>query len=127
MVIRENGIDSTYLRRVIDDMKMHYNVDPRRIYIDGVSAGGHNADGENDLSDAIFTLGCLFLGTACPTCDDDADSNHDGALDLSDAVYSLGFLFLGGPSPADPGPTTCGVDPTDDALDCAGDDPCFGS
>ena len=35
--------DSDYLRAVIDDVKGKYSVDPRRVYVIGVSAGGHMA------------------------------------------------------------------------------------
>jgi pimeloyl-ACP methyl ester carboxylesterase len=84
---------------------------------DGFRRGDSNADAQFDLSDPVYTLGFLFLGTRTPSCEDAADSNDDGALDLSDAVHSLGFLFLGGPAP--PGPfSACGADPTQDALDC---------
>jgi polyhydroxybutyrate depolymerase len=38
-----NGQDSTHLRRVIDDIQGHFNVDPNRIYFLGASSGGHMA------------------------------------------------------------------------------------
>jgi hypothetical protein len=43
----------------------------------------------------------------------------EAALDISDAIRLLDFLFLGAQAPPDPGPTTCGVDPTPDAIGCA--------
>ncbi|MBI4606040.1 MAG: hypothetical protein HY721_29085 [Planctomycetes bacterium] len=87
---------------------------------DSNSSGGQGDKQAVDISDAVFTLGCLFLGTACPSCPDAADANDDKSVDISDAVFTLGFLFLGGPPPPDPGPFACGVDPTDDPLS-----PCF--
>jgi polyhydroxybutyrate depolymerase len=39
--LSENGHDSTYLRRIIDDVGSHYRIDPKRIYVLGLSAGGH--------------------------------------------------------------------------------------
>lgn len=78
--------------------------------------GDGNQDGQVDISDAVATLGCLFLGQECWGCDDAHDSNDDGVRDISDAVYTLGFLFTGGdPLPA-PGIDTCGEDPTTDEL-----------
>jgi polyhydroxybutyrate depolymerase len=61
--ITENGIDSTYLRRVIEDMKRHYNVDAGRVYIHGVSAGGHMAYRMAcDHSDAVTAI---FVNAGC--------------------------------------------------------------
>ena len=72
-----------------------------------------------DLSDAIRLLGYLFLGDAEPPCLDAADADDSGTLDVTDAVRVLAYLFLGGEAPSDPGPLSCGVDPTGDALGCA--------
>lgn len=69
-----------------------------------------------DLSDAILTLGCKFLGAACPVCRDASDSNDDGKDDISDPIFTLSFLFLGGPAPPEPGSRACGPDPTEDSL-----------
>jgi ELWxxDGT repeat protein len=85
--------------------------------------GDTNTDGALDLSDAIATLGYLFLGSDAPGCLDAADTNDSGAVDLSDAVFTLSFLFLGGPAPAAPF-GGCGADPADDALDCLAAAPC---
>jgi hypothetical protein len=93
--------------------------------------GDGNADGGIDTSDAIYLLGCLFLGSACPTCDDAADANDDGNKDIGDPIFLLNWLFLGGVAPATPssGNTTytaedCGADPTADALGCESFAPC---
>ena len=82
-----------------------------------------NGDGSVDISDAVFTLGTLFLGEEAPGCDDACDSNDDGALDVSDAINTLGVLFLGQgvlPHPV----SSCGVDPTTDELSCGQSEPC---
>ena len=78
--------------------------------------GDSNNDGKVDLSDAILTLGCKFLGSACPPCRDASDSNDDGKDDVSDPIFTLNFLFIGGAQPPDPGPRVCGPDPTRDDL-----------
>jgi hypothetical protein len=70
-------------------------------------------------SDAICLLGYLFLGEPEPPCLDAADADDSGELDLTDAVRVLDHLFLGGDAPPDPGPATCGEDPTEDDLGCA--------
>ena len=80
--------------------------------------GDVNQDDLIDISDAISTLGFLFLGN--PTtldCQKSADINNDEALDISDGVALLGHLFTGGAPPASPFPA-CGTDPTADALPC---------
>jgi polyhydroxybutyrate depolymerase len=46
--------DVDYLRAVITDVRAHQNVDPRRIYVVGVSAGGHMAHrAACDLADLL--------------------------------------------------------------------------
>lgn len=77
-----------------------------------------NTDGAFDISDAIFTLGTLFTSGPASTCADAADANDDGAVDIGDAVFSLSALFSGGPAPTAPGTLSCGMDPTDDVLEC---------
>ena len=74
-----------------------------------------NGDGKIDVSDPMWLLGWLFLGSeapACPPpvggpeeiadaicCPDCGDVNVDGAIDLSDPLVLLGWLFLGGDPP----------------------------
>ena len=71
-----------------------------------------------NISDAVFSLGSLFLGDGDPGCDDACDSNDDGAMDISDAIATLGVLFLGNGVIPLPGMMECGVDPTADDLGC---------
>ena len=80
--------------------------------------GDCNDDGAVDISDAVFSLGSLFLGDGDPTCDDACDSNDDGTVDISDAIATLGVLFLGNGVIPLPGMTECGVDPTEDEVGC---------
>ncbi len=49
--------------------------------------GDANDDGQGDLSDAVFTLSYLFLGSPAPGCLAAANSNGDAAVDISDATY----------------------------------------
>jgi hypothetical protein len=72
-----------------------------------------------DISDGIRVLGYLFLGSDEPPCLDAADADDSGTLDVTDGIRVLNYLFLGGAVLPDPGPTTCGEDPTPDTLGCA--------
>ncbi len=75
--------------------------------------GDANADGAVNIADAITVLTYLFGGGVLD-CLDAADGNDDGQLNIADAISVLGYLFGGASPPPDPGPTTCGVDPTED-------------
>jgi hypothetical protein len=78
--------------------------------------GDANADGNFDVSDPISILGCLFLGTYCSPCPDASDANDDGLVNIADPSYLLNWRFLGGQGPPPPF-SSCGQDPTTDALD----------
>ncbi|MCA8960664.1 MAG: hypothetical protein KDC38_09135 [Planctomycetes bacterium] len=81
--------------------------------------GDANLDGRFDISDAVFSLFSLFLpGAPSFGCDDAADSNDDGIIDVSDGVYTLAALFVVGSAPPAPPYPGCGVDPTEDPLEC---------
>ncbi len=88
----------------------------------GFRRGDANVDGIVDISDAIFILGYLFLGTTSPACVSAAEANGDGNVDLSDSVMVLNFLFLGGSPPPAPGPFECG--PGSGPADCDSYDAC---
>jgi hypothetical protein len=81
--------------------------------------GDANDDGSIDITDAIFTLGFLFLGGGAPPCEDAADADDRGTLEITDPVYLLNYLFSGGPEPPPP-LETAGLDSTEDTLGCRG-------
>jgi hypothetical protein len=83
-----------------------------------------NGDGRVDISDAIFTLGFLFLGDGGPSCIDTADANDDGTLDVADPIFTLQYLLLG-TAPPPPPLEECGRDPTLDNLGCESYTPCM--
>lgn len=90
------------------------------VILDEFRRGDSNGDGGLDISDAVFTLGSLFVpGSPSSPCTDAADANDDGGVDISDAVFSLGALFVpGSATPPAPGSLDCGPDPTMDTLEC---------
>ncbi len=80
--------------------------------------GDTNGDMVVDHSDPVFLQDFLFNGGPTPPCFDACDANDDGLVDNSDAIYLLNFFYQGGPMPPSPGPYSCGLDPTQDSLDC---------
>jgi hypothetical protein len=74
---------------------------------EGFVRGDSNGDRSLDLSDAILSLGILFLGGKDAGCPEAMDVNGDGAIDISDPVSLLGFLYTGGLHPKEPWPA-CG-------------------
>lgn len=85
--------------------------------------GDANADGQFDLSDAVYTLEYLFVGGPVPSCMKTADADDDGRLLIGDAIYFLGYLFQSRPAPPEPF-TGCGNDPSADDLSCHAYGPC---
>lgn len=79
--------------------------------------GDSNTDGEVDVSDAVYSLGYLFLNGPAPRCLDAADANDDGSLDLTDPVVGLVGVFTRISAIPLPFPQA-GEDPSADALDC---------
>ncbi|MBI4605668.1 MAG: hypothetical protein HY721_27190 [Planctomycetes bacterium] len=82
---------------------------------DDFRRGDANADGRIDLADCGRIINFLLPGGGAFPCLDAADADDDGAILAADASLLLGYLYLGGPAPPLPS-TTCGPDPTPDAL-----------
>jgi len=80
-----------------------------------------NADGSNNLADAVFILSHLFAQQAGPSCAAAGDCNSDGELDLTDAIFDLNHLFNQGPSPAAPYPACASATSDDCAVDTCRD------
>jgi hypothetical protein len=75
--------------------------------------GDSNADGTIDLSDAVSTLGFLYLGEGVLPCPDAGDADDSGTLDITDPIATLSFLFQ---SSAPAGVGVCGRDALPDDL-----------
>jgi hypothetical protein len=80
--------------------------------------GDTDGSTEVNLTDAVSTLGFLFVGDKKIECADAADANDDGQITIADAVSTLSFLFVGNLRVPSPGAFQCGEDPTEDALHC---------
>jgi hypothetical protein len=89
--------------------------------------GDADANGVVELTDAIVVLSFLFLGGPAPSCMDAADADDDGGNQpvITDAILILSWLFTGGSAPKPPSPSRpqyaaedCGLDPTEDGMDC---------
>ncbi|MEM7263393.1 MAG: hypothetical protein AAF488_15495 [Planctomycetota bacterium] len=93
------------------------------IEIDDVVGGFRRADANIDstvnVADAIYIINWQFVGGPAPQCMDSADANDDGGVNIADTIFIINWQFAGGPQPGNPGPTTCGPDPTDDGQGCA--------
>src|SRR5688572_24855248 len=51
--------------------------------------GDADQNGKVEITDAVTTLGYLFLGTEDPYCMDALDADDDGQLNLTDAIGVL--------------------------------------
>ncbi len=80
--------------------------------------GDTNQSSGRNISDAIALLNRLFGDGGTSPCLDAADVNDDGSVDVADPIALLSHLF-GHDWPRLPPPfDACGVDSTDDELDC---------
>ena len=70
--------------------------------------GDTDGSGMADLTDGIFILEFLFLGTVMPSCDQAADTDSSELVDLTDPIHLLTFLFIGGVTIEAPHPS-CGT------------------
>ena len=86
--------------------------------------GDADQNGLVDMTDAVATLGHLFLGNKELACLDAADANDSGQIEIGDPVLTLNFLYLGSAAPPSPGPFDCGSDGTPDAIDCESAEAC---
>ncbi|MDO8508554.1 MAG: DNRLRE domain-containing protein [Nanoarchaeota archaeon] len=84
----------------------------------GFVRGDSNADNHLNIADSIYILLYRFKSDSIQVrCMDSLDANDSGAIDISDAIYLLNWRFKGEAPPPSPFPM-CGVDLTEDGLDC---------
>ncbi len=82
-----------------------------------------NVDGKAELTDAVFLLEHLFLGTTQPQCERAADVDGNDVLDLTDPISLLEHLFLGSFAVPQPFPA-CGPSAFEATLTCDTYEPC---
>ena len=81
--------------------------------------GDADGDGRLGVADAVRILrAAIDAAPGGAGCADAHDADDDGRLSVSDALPVLAWAFLRGAALPEPF-AACGVDPTDDALDCA--------
>jgi uncharacterized protein (TIGR02145 family) len=61
--------------------------------------GDANSDANVNVSDAVFIINYVFLGSAAPDPLCSGDANNDGAVNVSDAVFIINYVFVGGDAP----------------------------
>jgi len=79
--------------------------------------GDADGNGNLDMTDSVYTLSSLFLGTKELRCQDAADANDSGEVELTDTILVLSYLFAGNAVIPAPFPG-CGLDTTADRLSC---------
>jgi len=87
--------------------------------------GDANSDGSVNISDAIRIFMFLFSSGRDPECLDTADANDDGFVNIGDGISILLDFFREDTGIPQPGPFSCGQDPTEDGLPCASYVPCL--
>jgi hypothetical protein len=65
------------------------------------ACGDANADGNVNVSDAVYVINYVFTGGAEPQPMAAGDVNCDSLVNVSDAVYIINHIFVGGNSPCD--------------------------
>ncbi len=75
-----------------------------------------NCDRIIDITDPIFTLSFMFLGTDEPCCTEAADTDGNSLIEITDPIVTLTYLFIGGLVPAPPFPD-CGGEGCEDYPD----------
>ena len=79
--------------------------------------GDVTGDGVLNIADPTVLIEIVYNNGPI-NCADANDVNDDGNVNVADIVTLLNWIFNQTlPQPA-PGPMTCGIDPTPDALDC---------
>lgn len=85
---------------ILGDYIPEYN--SSEITITNTLRGDANADETVNVSDAVYIINFIFLGSDPPTTDCGGDANSDGQINVSDAVFIINYVFIAG-NPA-PGP-----------------------
>ena len=63
--------------------------------------GDANGDGSVNVSDAVWIINYVFVGSGPPIPLACGDANGDGSVNVSDAVWIINYVFVGGAPPGD--------------------------
>lgn len=119
-----NGLQGSG-KRVVNEVVQNFTsltpmLESKTIFVEATEnsfiRGDTDGDGRIGITDAVRSLGFLFLRVDVD-CVDSADANDSGRIEITDGVLILMFLFRGGVEPVAPFPA-CGDDPTPDSLGC---------
>ncbi len=66
------------------------------------TCGDANADGNVNVTDAVWIINYVFLGGDPPDPMGAGDTNCDAFVNVSDAVYLINYVFIFGNDPCDP-------------------------
>ena len=61
--------------------------------------GDANADGQINVSDAVYLIAYIFTGGPAPTPAIRGDANCTASINISDVVFLVSYIFSGGPTP----------------------------
>lgn len=64
-----------------------------------VACGDADANGNVNITDAVFLINYLFAGGAAPNPLSTADADCNGIFTITDIVYMINYMFAGGPAP----------------------------
>lgn len=76
-------------------------VDSIQVEIITYVCGDANGDESVNVSDAVYIINYIFLGTAEPDPYESADANCDGSVNVSDSVWIINYIFLETNAPCD--------------------------
>ncbi len=91
--------------------------------------GDYDGSGQLLTNDPLMELQWIFgvPGATAPTCMDAADYSDDGGVLTNDPLMALQYIFgVPGSTPPPPPYPDCGIDPTEDELDCVSHPFCMG-
>lgn len=89
-------LSNTYLATCFDDIWLTSFENPA-----GYICGDANADGNINISDAVYLINYVFVGGAPPAPPESGDANCDASANVSDAVWIINYIFIGGNAPCD--------------------------
>jgi len=63
--------------------------------------GDANGDDDVNVSDAVYIINYVFVGSESPDPLESSDCNCDGTCNISDAVWIINYVFVAGDEPCD--------------------------